>query len=170
MSKDGLTPEGERIFRELEKLGKMVVNIGFQSGTKYPNGKDVVEVAAYNEYGTYNMPSRPFLSDSVEDNEDAIVSFLQSQVIEIIQNGKTAEQVLKDIGVFQKDLVQSTIEEGEFEPNADITINGGWMHNKKSGKLFYVEGKKVNGKVGDRPLIDNGTMKNAVNFVIEKKG
>lgn len=154
MSDDRLTPEGERVFRELDKLGKMVVRIGFQHGaSREENGADVCDVAAFNELGTETIPSRPFLRDSVDDNEDEIVKFLQSKVVDII-HGKTAEQVLKEIGVFQKDMVQTTIEDGHFEPNSEATIRR----------------KTVKGKKGDHPLIDTGTMKNSVNFVIKKKG
>ena len=148
MSDDRLTPEGERVFRELDKLGKMVVQIGFQHGaSREENGADVCDVAAFNELGTETIPSRPFLRDSVDDNEDEIVKFLQSKVVDII-HGKTAEQVLKEI-VFQKDMVQTTIEDGYFEPNSEATIRR---------------------KGSSHPLIDTGTMKNSVNFVIKKKG
>ena len=88
------------------------------------------------------------MRDSVDDNEDEIVKFLQSKVVDII-HGKTAEQVLKEIGVFQKDMVQTTIEDGYFEPNSEETIRR---------------------KGSSHPLIDTGTMKNSVNFVIKKKG
>lgn len=149
MSDDKLTPEGERIFRELKKLGEMVVQIGFQHGAATEDdGVDVCDVAAFNELGTETIPSRPFLRDSVDNNKDEIVSFLHSKVEDII-HGKTAEQVLKEIGVFQKDMVQTTIEDGYFEPNAESTI-------LKKGSYY--------------PLIDTATMKNSVNFVIKKKG
>lgn len=149
MCDDRLTPEGERVFRELKKLGDMVVQIGFQHGAATEeNGADVCDVAAFNELGTETIPPRPFLRDSVDDNEDEIVKFLQSKVVDII-HGKTAEQVLKEIGVFQKDMVQTTIEDGYFEPNSEATIRR---------------------KGSSHPLIDTGTMKNSVNFVIKKKG
>lgn len=161
-----LTPDGERIFRELDELGKMVVNVGFQHGMKSEgkSGADICDVAAFNELGTENMPSRPFMRNSIEDNEDMIRAFLQSQAAGIIQNGGTAVHALKEIGSFQKSLIQGTIEDGYFEPNADITVNGGWMRTK-GGKPFYVKGKH-----STHPLIDSGEMKNAVNFVIKKKG
>lgn len=56
---------------------------------------------------------------------------------------------MKEIGVFQKDMVQTTIEDGYFEPNSEATIRR---------------------KGSSHPLIDTGTMKNSVNFVIKKKG
>ncbi len=162
---DGWTPEGKRIMQELDKLQNLLVKVGFQEGQKYPDGTSVTDVAAWNELGTVNMPSRPFMRDSVDENKEKIVAFMQAQVVDIIKNRKTAEQAFKEIGVFQKGLVQETIVNGNFEPNKGITVNGGWMKNKQSGKPFYVKGKH-----STIPLIDTGEMRDSVNFVVGKKG
>lgn len=146
---DGWTPEGKRIMRELDKLQDLLVKVGFQEGQKYPDGTRVVDVAAWNELGTVNMPSRPFMRDSVDDNEEKIAKFMQTQVVDIIKNRKTAEQAFKEIGVFQKGLVQETIVDGNFKPNSPATI-------RKKGS--------------SHPLIDTGLMRDSVNFVVEKKG
>ena len=63
--------------------------------------------------------------------------------------GGTAEQSLKQIGVFGVGLVQEKIESGSYEPNAPSTIR-----KKKS----------------DKPLIDTGKMRQSVKYVIRKKG
>ena len=66
-----------------------------------------------------------------------------------IVSGKSAESVLKKIGIFQKDLMQEKITSGSFTPNAPATI-------KKKGS--------------SHPLIDSGRMRQSVNYVIQKKG
>jgi hypothetical protein len=48
-------------------------------------------------------------------------------------------------------------------PNAPITLNGGWMRNKKSGRLFYVIPK-----IGTHPLIDTGVMFESVSYQVEE--
>ena len=137
MDGEGWTPVGERIFRELEKLNKLLAQIGYESGkSKEKNGADVCAVAAWNEFGTINIPSRPFMRKSVDDNKDEI------------SGRKTAEQVFKEIGLFQKGLIQKKITDGSFEPNAPSTIR-----QKKS----------------DKPLIDTGRMRQSVEIFIEKK-
>ncbi len=146
---DGWTPEGQRIMRELDKLQDLLVKVGFQREQKYPDGTSLTDVAAWNEFGTVNMPSRPFMRDSVDENEEKIVAFMQAQVVDIIKNRKTAEQAFEAIGTFQKGLVQETITNGNFEPNRPATI-------RKKGSRH--------------PLIDTGEMRNSVNFVIGKKG
>lgn len=147
--RDRWTPEGIRLQRELEKLASMEVCIGFQHGeASEEDGTDICDVAAWNELGTEHMPSRPFLRKSVDENEDGIIDFLQEKRDGLIA-GASAEQILKEIGLFQKDLVQEKITEGDFTPDAPSTV-------RKKGS--------------SKPLIDSGRMRQSVNYVIRKKG
>lgn len=143
-----LTPEGKRYFRELEKLASLEIQVGFQSGENtYEDGTDLVDVAAYNEYGSSDTPARPFMKQSFE-NHEAELQKACDQVNAELSCGGTAEGALKTLGVFAKALVQEEIVEGSFEPNKPSTI-------KKKGS--------------DRPLVDTGTMRQSVNYVIKKR-
>lgn len=146
---DKMTPEGIKFQRMLKELADKEVRIGFQHGkATEEDGTDVCDVAAWNELGTVNMPSRPFLRKSVDENEGKINSFLQSKKKDLVR-GVSAEQVLKEIGIFQKDLIQEKITEGSFAPNAESTVRQ---------------------KGSSKPLIDSGRMRQSVNYVIQKKG
>jgi len=143
------TADGKRFEKMLKELDKLQVRIGFQKGVATEeDGTDVCDVAMWNELGTVNMPSRPFLRKSVDENEEKINSFLKSTKGKILK-GVSAEQILKEIGIFQKDLIQEKITEGSYTPNAESTI-------RKKGS--------------SKPLIDTGKMRQSVNFVIQKKG
>ena len=147
--KDRVTPEGRRFQKMLKELAEKEVRIGFQHGAATEDdGTDICDVAAWNELGTVGSPSRPFLRKSVDENAGKINSFLKGQKKKLV-SGASAEQVLKEIGLFQKDLIQEKITEGSFVPNAPSTIR-----RKKSSK----------------PLIDTGRMRQSVNYVIQKKG
>ena len=147
--RDRLTPEGQRFFRELAELKELEVRVGFQRGkSQEEDGTDMCDVAAFNELGTDHIPARPFIRQSVDDNESKINSFLKEEVKDFAQ-GKSAEQILKEIGIFQKDLMQDKITAGSFAPNAESTI-------KKKGS--------------SKPLVDTGRMRQSVNYVIQKKG
>ena len=147
--KDKMTPEGIKFQRMLKELADKEVRSGFQHGkATEEDGTDVCDVAAWNELGTVNMPSRPFLRKSVDENEGKINSFLQSKKKDLVR-GVSAEQVLKEIGIFQKDLIQEKITEGSFAPNAESTVRQ---------------------KGSSKPLIDSGRMRQSVNYVIQKKG
>ena len=147
--RDRLTPEGQRFFRELAELKELEVRVGFQRGkSQEEDGTDMCDVAAFNELGTDHIPARPFIRQSVDDNESKINSFLKEEVKDFAQ-GKSAEQILKEIGIFQNDLMQDKITSGSFAPNAESTI-------KKKGS--------------SKPLVDTGRMRQSVNYVIQKKG
>ncbi len=147
--------------KELRELAELEVRIGYQkkqgTGKQQDEGDtsekkkppaDLIDIAMWNEFGTENIPSRPFMRDSVDKHIPAIEHMLKAQEGALL-NGASARKVLETVGVFQKDLMQTEIEQGDFVANAEATI-------KRKGS--------------DKPLIDTGQMKNSVNFWIQKKG
>lgn len=146
---DKVTADGKKLQKILKELADKEVRVGFQQGkATEEDGTDVCDIAAWNELGTVNMPSRPFLRMSVDDNSDKINSFMSAQKRSII-NGESADRILKKIGIFQKDLIQEKITEGSFAPNTPSTIKA---------------------KGSSKPLIDTGRMRQSVNFEIKQKG
>lgn len=152
---DTLTPEGERFMKELRELAELEVRIGYQreqgAGTNTDDDKpraDLVDIAMWNELGTVNSPSRPFMRDSVDKHIPAINHMLAAQKDALLE-GATAKDIMNTIGLFQQDLIQTEIEQGDFVANAPATI-------KRKGS--------------DKPLVDTGTMKNSVHYYIVKKG
>lgn len=146
---DRLTPEGERFFKQIDELIDKEVFIGFQSGEVTDDrGVDMAQIAMWNELGTSTSPSRPFLRMSVDENASDINTMCGKQ-LKTITEGGTAEQCLKQVGVFGVSLVQEKIVSGSYAPNAPSTI-------KKKGS--------------DKPLIDTGRMRQSVKYVIRKKG
>lgn len=146
---DKVTADGKKLQKILKELADKEVRVGFQQGkATEEDGTDVCDIAAWNELGTVNMPSRPFLRMSVDDNSDKINSFMSAQKRSIIK-GEPVDRILKKIGIFQKDLIQEKITEGSFAPNAPSTIKA---------------------KGSSKPLIDTGRMRQSVNFEIKQKG
>ncbi len=144
-----LTGEGRRFEQMLRELADREVRIGFQHGeATEEDGTDICDIAMWNELGTEHIPARPFLRKSVDENTAEINGFLQSKKEDILR-GVPAEQILKEIGIFQKDLIQQKITEGSFTPNAAATVRR---------------------KGSSHPLIDTGRMRQSVNYVIRQKG
>lgn len=143
-----MTPEGKRYFRELEKLAKLEVRVGFQGDETYEDGTSLAEVAAYNELGTSDTPARPFMKQSFEKHEKELQAACD-RVNKAIVGGASAEQALDGLGVTVKGIVQEEIVDGGFAPNAPSTI-------KKKGS--------------ERPLVDTGHMRQSVNYVVKKRG
>ena len=143
------TADGVKLERTLKELAELEVRIGFQSGeATEDNGADIASVAAWNELGTVHIPSRPFIRQSVDNHEGEIMEFLQEKKDDILK-GASAQQVLTEIGIFQKDLMQAEITDGGFVANAPSTV-------RKKGSSV--------------PLIDSGRMRQSVNYQIKPKG
>lgn len=143
-----LTPEGRRYFRELQKMTEMEVRVGFQGDEKYEDGTTIAEVAAHNELGSSDTPERPFMRQSFENHESELQAACDA-ANRLVSSGGSADQALQQIGVVAKGLVQDEIVNGGFAPNAESTI-------KKKGS--------------EQPLIDTGTMRQSVNFVVKRRG
>ena len=142
-----LTSEGKRYFRELKKLENMEVAVGFQDGSSYENGATVMEVAAYNEFGSSDTPARPFMKQSFESHGDELQAACD-EVNRTLANGGNTQQALEKLGVMAKGLIQEEIASGNFAPNAASTI-------AKKGS--------------DKPLIDTGNMRQSVNYVVIRR-
>lgn len=143
-----LTPEGKKYFQELQKLANLEIQVGFQAGeAKEDSGTDIVDIAVYNEYGSSDTPARPFLRQSFERHPDQLQAGCD-MVNQTISNGGSAEEGLEKLGVMCKGLVQQEIVDGGFAPNKESTI-------KKKGS--------------SQPLIDTGTMRQSVNYVIKQR-
>ncbi len=162
--KDKLTADGQAFMRELKNLASLEVKVGYQRGDAKAEGEvDLVDIAAWNELGTYNSPPRPFLAQSVDNNKDKINS-LAKGLTKKFSASPNAKKMLNGVGVGLVGIIQDTITNGDFIPNSGITVEGGWMRNKKSGKAF-----KVKGKGSNKPLIDTGMLRQSVRYVIKKK-
>ena len=143
-----LTPEGKKYFRELKKMTDIEIQVGFQGDQKYEDGTSIAQVAAVNEFGASDIPERPFMRQSFENHEGELQAACDAAQ-RLVSSGGSAEQALQQIGVVAKGLVQDEIVNGGFAPNAESTI-------KKKGS--------------EQPLIDTGTMRQSVNFVVKRRG
>jgi len=172
MARGKVNKDFAKLKKDFKELEKLQVRVGYQRGKTITKPTDeltsedvdMVDIAAWNELGTYNIPARPFLKQSVDNNKDEIEAFIKSELKSI--GTKSPKQILQRIGAKQKGVVQKTIRDGDFVPNAPITREGGWMKNQKSGKPFKVKGK---GKNKTRPLKNTGQLEQSVQYVIEEK-
>ena len=139
-----MTPEGKKFFKELQKLAGLRVQVGFTadgsgqgarhepvSADDYGGGPTIAEVAAWNEFGTYNIPERPFIRQSVDNNGAVIKAMCASQLKAIAEGKSDADKAIRAVGALQVGLMQREMTHGNFVENAPITIKGGWMANQK---------------------------------------
>lgn len=155
---DKITPAGEKLLKNLNKMKKLQVRVGVQGGKKYKKksrdgkeeeGADLVDIAIWNELGTDKIPARPFLGQMVDQHGGEIQQISAEMVQKICKGQLDAQSAFKKIGVVTVGYVQDQITNGEFEPNAPMTVQR---------------------KGSDHPLIDTGQLRRGISYVICKKG
>ena len=154
MADDGikLTEYGEKLKATLKEIDGLCAFVGFQDRSgKYEKGKNpasVAQVAMFNEYGTENMPARPFMRNTLEKHSDELKDFSTNVVLKGVMNGDDAKTAMNKMGSYTKGLMQREIRDGEYAPNAPSTIR-----KKKSS----------------HPLIDTGRMRQSVVYEVRKE-
>lgn len=146
----------------LDNIKEGIVRVGFFEGSKYEGNLSVAQVARWNELGI-GVPKRPFMRPAVHRNKSQLYDRLRSDYKKALANNTNTMDVLDGFGLLVQGLIQNEIINKTYPRNADITIYGGWMKNKKTGKPFYVEGK---GK--DSPLRNTRVMLNSVSHQEEE--
>lgn len=143
----------DKKFSEIEKLANSYVLIGFQEGSvtksqvkgnrKKEGGKSMPQIAAENEYGvpSRNVPARPFMSTSFDENRDRINNIVANEYDKIIEGESTVKKSLNALGLFMTGLIQQKIRDITSPPNAPRTIKA---------------------KGSSKPLIDFGQMVQSV--------
>ena len=126
----------------LNFLGSEKLEIGFFESAKYPSGEYVAQVARYNEFGTLNIPMRPFFRNAINKNIKKWYATLQN----CINQNATPSKALSIVGeVARADIIQS-ITSLNAPPNAQSTI-------KQKGSA--------------NPLIDTGLMRRSVTYKVK---
>jgi len=134
------------------------------------NGKPVynnAQILAVMEAGspTMEIPARELLGPVVKKHKDKIQEIF-GKVFDALISGdnKTAEHEMEVLAQRIEMWCKAYFrEDNDWTPNSPITIHGGWMKNKKSGKPFYVKGKG-----SDMPLIDTGALRSAIRAIFVK--
>lgn len=155
-----------RIKRELERAKNHFALIGIPSDAKRPvkeNGDDaginMAELALIMEKGSpaNNVPARPFMLKTRIRAQGRFASLMKRMYRQLIRGKGDAVQMLKRLGAAYEGEMKGVFTKETFAPNSPITIHGGWMRNKVSGKPFKAEGKK-----SSRPLINTGRLRGSI--------
>ena len=143
----------QRLQRRYSDAPKMV-KVGFPTGTEavtvsYPNGTRVVDVAVGNEYGTDNVPARPFIALSSGDITNQCAPILEQSAAALNNNNtQQYDQLLDAAGSVAAGIVKQQITDLRSPPNAQSTIER---------------------KGSSNPLIDTGLMRQTVTYKVVDK-
>lgn len=160
-----------RIERELKIAAEKVALVGIPGTAKMPREgssgtvDNMAELAFIMEKGsTVNkIPARPFMRQTRVKATGRFQKLLRSYYQAILSGTLGATKALSRLGEAYEGEMKEIFTAGSFAPNAPITIHGGWMRNKVSGKIF-----KVKGKESSRPLIDTGRLRQSIIHKIAK--
>lgn len=133
-------------------------------GSKGHPGPSIIDVAIWNEFGTYNIPRRDFMSIASKKWQEYFTAMVEQYQDEIVDGTIDIDMFLKTMGEAGAEYIREAITKISTPANAPITIEGGWMKNKKSGKPF-----KVKGKGSTNPLVDTGDLSKAPTYELRRK-
>lgn len=140
----------DRIIKELGSLDEPAVLVGIrqEQGVEVPEGSSInlATIAAINEFGTKDIPSRPFLRSTVDKNRDKYADQLATIVRDSVDGKRSIEDGLERLGLTAVADIQRTITTNDFAANAPSTIAA---------------------KGSSKPLIDTGRLRQSIDFEIE---
>ena len=131
----------------LDNMRDGIVRIGWFQQNRYDDNTPVAAVARWNEFGTGNIPSRPFMRPVLHSQKQTILENLRHQYQMAIRNNQNTTKVLHLIGEDVRWRIQSQILATTTPPNAPSTIKA---------------------KGFNKPLYDTGFMLNSVNYQVEE--
>lgn len=136
-----------RIRRELRRAAVQEVVVGIQQG-EMNDGQAIAEYAAYNEFGTENIPERSFMRSTFDENLSGIKQDMDRRYSQVVEGKLTVDKALGLIGLRHQDQIKDKIGSNLPPPNAPATIEA---------------------KGSSKTLIDTGAMKNSVHYLVRGK-
>lgn len=135
------------------KSGYKGAKVGYVEGQKHINSTtDLSVIALRNNFGdpANKIPPRPFMSNAAAEIGQKVPKIIKKRV----EEGESLNRIVTRIAREMLTIVKASFTKHKYEPNAPITIHGGWM--RRHGKSFYVKGK------GNRPpLIHSFDLQNS---------
>jgi hypothetical protein len=108
----------------------------------------LAQLGLFHEYGTVNMPARPFLIPALQEQRSYLQGFTRNLLTRVVRGQMTKREALGKLGGEGEAIVKNKIRTGPFEPLKESTKRR----------------KTVAGKRGDTPLIDTGQMQQNVQW------
>ena len=165
--------------RRLSEVQGLTVEAGFPGELRQvpAQGDDsgtppsVLQVAAWQEFGTGTAPPRPFLRETLTRHRVALRGALAEGLRAYGSLRSPLDPIAARLGVMLRGAVQETIRGGAFADNADVTkmIKGSRPRKTfKEALAALADGEPV--PSGTRPLIDTGQMRQSVRWRVRLAG
>lgn len=136
----------KRIRAQVKALDKRSVTVGLHekdAGEREPNA---VMRGYYNEFGTENIPARPFIRGTHDEKKREWATKITRRFRSLMYGHIDAEQFLRMVGRMSRDDIKAAVIAWSTPPNAPRTV---------AQKGF------------DDPLIETGEMRDAVRYNVK---
>lgn len=136
----------KQLIEQLKAGGEKAVYVGFPAEfNENVEGSDnfnLASLAAVLEFGNERIPSRPFLRQTLAENQEKYTELF----VKLFESGVSIDQIYEQIALIAQGDVQQNIVNGKWTANAPSTIK-----RKKSSK----------------PLIDTGKLRQSVRGIVK---
>lgn len=134
--------------RRLSQNKEVAVGLPSDSGN-HPDGMSIVRLGAIHEFGTKTIPERSFLRVPLRAAQDELAQVFRHLMKQVAAGDLTFTQALDQLGAKGASISQEAISAGIAPANAPSTVRR---------------------KGSSKPLIDSGTLRQAITWVVRDKG
>lgn len=158
----------KQLIEQLKASGEKAVYVGFPAEfNEKVEGSDnfnLASLAAVLEFGNERIPSRPFLRQTLAENQEKYTALF----VKLFESGVSIDQIYEQIALIAQGDVQQNIVDGKWAANADST--------KIAWKLKDIEDPKRRKKlratldpssIKKKPLIWNGYLRDSVKGIVK---
>ena len=136
----------KQLIEQIKATSEKAVYVGFPAEfDEKVEGSDnfnLASLAAVLEFGNERIPSRPFLRQTLAENQEKYTTLF----VKLFESGISIDQIYEQIALIAQGDVQQNIVNGKWTANAPSTIK-----RKKSSK----------------PLIDTGKLRQSVRGIVK---
>lgn len=136
----------KQLIEQIKATSEKAVYVGFPAEfNENVEGSDnfnLASLAAVLEFGNERIPSRPFLRQTLAENQEKYTTLF----VKLFESGVSIDQIYEQIALIAQGDVQQNIVNGKWAANAPSTIK-----RKKSSK----------------PLIDTGKLRQSVRGIVK---
>ena len=169
---------GDKLVARLTKLSakagqRPTVRVGFLEGATYPTGEPVALIAAYQEFGTKSIPSRPFFRDMIKQKK---ASWGPAVANLMVVNQGDALKTLAMVGEGIAGQLRASIIALIAPPLSPVTLMLRSMRAQDpslvvTGRTVAEAARRVAagvalGTVSTKPLVDSGHLLQSVGYEV----
>lgn len=149
-------PDLEKALKLLTEKDVLVGVPEDKSNRKDPGAINNAALAYIHDTGSpaQNIPPRPFFEPGIGDVKPRLIARMKALAKALLER-KTidVDKALNALGLIAAGGVKNRINEGPFTPLSERTLAQ----------------RRARGRTGEKPLIDTGQLRNAINYILRKR-